>query len=207
MTNYSDKYLKEMSKGMNNTIFLKDCKNMERDEFFEDIYDCIKQVEIQKGRLFFAGNGASAAFSNHMTLDWSKNGGVQSLSLSDSSFLTALANDYDYNDAFLEYFKIYNLNKNDVVITTSSSGNSRNITNILEYCRKSGILSIALSGLILDNKSVDLANYSIFVPCKTYGMVECIHQVFHHLILDQFMNIEEWNKTESQNMNSKNFKL
>ena len=38
-------------------------------------------------------------------------------------------------------------------------------------------------------------------------MVECIHQIFHHLILDKFMNIEEWKKTESQNMDANNFKL
>ena len=42
---------------------------------------------------------------------------------------------------------------------------------------------------------------------KTYGMVECMHQVYLHLILDNFMGIEEWNKSESQNMDSSNFKL
>jgi D-sedoheptulose 7-phosphate isomerase len=42
---------------------------------------------------------------------------------------------------------------------------------------------------------------------KTYGMVECIHQVFLHLILDESMDILEWEKTEIQNMNAKNFKI
>ena len=50
-------------------------------------------------------------------------------------------------------------------------------------------------------------DFSIFVPMKTYGIVECVHQVFHHIWLDFFMGIEEWNKIESQNMDSSNFKI
>ena len=54
----------------------------------------------------------------------------------------------------------------------------------------------------MDNKSLSIANYSIFVQMKTYGMVECIHQ-----ILDESMDIREWEKTEVQNMSSKNFRI
>ena len=55
--------------------------------------------------------------------------------------------------------------------------------------------------------SIDYSDFSIFVPMKTYGIVECVHQVFHHIWLDFFMGIEEWNKIESQNMDSSNFKI
>jgi D-sedoheptulose 7-phosphate isomerase len=161
----------------------------------------------KNGRLFFFGNGASASFSNHMALDWSKNGGILAFSLSDSSMLTALANDYDYEDCFLEYLKINQPTPNDLIITTSSSGNSPNVVNVLKYCSENQIKTFGLSGLNQENKTEQLANYSLFVPMRTYGMVECIHQVFHHLMLDKFMEIEEWDKTESQNMNSKSFKL
>ena len=142
-----------------------------------------------------------------MALDWSKNGGVLALSLSDSSMLTALANDYSYDEAFVEFMKINKISTDDLVISTSSSGNSKNIVNVLNYCRQNNITSIGLSGLNSGNKTEEIANYSLFVPSKTYGMVECIHQIFHHLILDKFMNIEEWKKIESQNMDAKNFKL
>lgn len=207
MIEYPKKYLEQINEGMLSSVFLKKEEKIDCNTFFLEINSRLKKVSESKGRIFFAGNGASAAFSNHMTLDWSKNGGIKSYCLSDSSFLTALANDYNYNDAFLEYFKIYDLNKDDIVITTSSSGNSKNIVNILEYCNQTGISAIALSGLNPNNQSIVLGEYSIFVPCKTYGMVECIHQVYHHLILDQYMNIEEWNKKESQNMDASNFKL
>ena len=47
-----------------------------------------------KNKIYFFGNGASAAFANHMALDFSKNGKILSRSLSDSAMLTALSNDY-----------------------------------------------------------------------------------------------------------------
>jgi D-sedoheptulose 7-phosphate isomerase len=97
--------------------------------------------------------------------------------------------------------------KTDVTLTISSSGNSPNIVSVLKYCKDHNINSLALSGLKKDNKSISLADYSIYVPMKTYGMVECIHQVFLHLILDESMDILEWEKTEIQNMNAKNFKI
>jgi D-sedoheptulose 7-phosphate isomerase len=153
------------------------------------------------------GNGASAAFANHMALDFSKNGKILSRSLSDSSLLTALSNDYSYENAMLEFLKIEGVTKEDLVITISSSGNSPNIVSALTYCKENNIQSLALSGLKNDNKSISLAGYSIYVPMKTYGMVECIHQIFLHLILDESMEIFEWDRNEFQNMNSSNFKL
>ena len=120
---------------------------------------------------------------------------------------TALSNDYTFESSIVEFFKINNIGNNDVVFTTSSSGNSSNIVKILNFCKKNKIKTLSLSGLNKNNISEKTSDFSIFVPSKTYGMVECIHQVFHHLILDKFMKIEEWNKNESQNMDSKNFKL
>ena len=121
--------------------------------------------------------------------------------------LTALANDYSYEDAFSEFLKINNPTEYDLVVTTSSSGNSPNIVSVLEYCKTMNIKTLGFSGLKEDNISVKLADFSLYVPMRTYGMVECIHQVFHHLLLDKFMSIKEWEKLETQNMNSRNFKL
>ena len=103
--------------------------------------------------------------------------------------------------------KIEGVTKEDLVITISSSGNSPNIVSVLNYCNENNIKTLALSGLKSDNKSIMLANYSIYVPMKTYGMVECIHQIFLHLILDESMDIFEWDREGFQNMNAKEFKL
>jgi D-sedoheptulose 7-phosphate isomerase len=107
----------------------------------------------------------------------------------------------------VEFLKIEGVTKDDIVITISSSGNSPNIVSVLNYCKENDIKSIALSGLKINNKSVLTSNFSIYVPMKTYGMVECIHQIFLHLILDDHMEIFEWDRDEFQNMNASNFKL
>ena len=204
---YVEKYFKVIDSGLKNSIYQIEDKLVDSESFFNDLVLLTKNIKKNNGRLFFFGNGASAAFSNHMALDWSKNGGVLSFSFSDSSMLTAFANDYSYEDAFVEFLKINNPSRNDLIVTTSSSGNSENIVKILEYCNLKRIKTLALSGLNYDNKSISMSNFSIFVPMKTYGVVECIHQLFHHIWLDKYMGIEEWNKTESQNMDSNNFKL
>jgi D-sedoheptulose 7-phosphate isomerase len=204
---YEKNYIQSINSGLNSASYLINKQQVQSEIFFNEINLLIKKTQKNKGKIYFFGNGASASFSNHMALDWSKNGGVLALSLSDSSMLTALANDYSYNEAFVEFMKINKISIDDLVISTSSSGNSKNIVNVLNYCEENNITSIGLSGLNSGNKTEEIANYSLFVPSKTYGMVECIHQIFHHLILDKFMNIEEWRKIESQNMDAKNFKL
>ena len=204
---YEKNYIQSINSGLNSASYLINKQQVQSEIFFNEINLLIKNTQKIKGKIYFFGNGASASFSNHMALDWSKNGGVLALSLSDSSMITALANDYSYDEAFVEFMKINKISTDDLVISTSSSGNSKNIVNVLNYCRQNKITSIGLSGLNSGNKTEEIANYSLFVPSKTYGMVECIHQIFHHLLLDRYMNIFEWNKIESQNMNSKNFQL
>jgi D-sedoheptulose 7-phosphate isomerase len=200
-------YFVAITKGMESTTYFLKKEETTPEYFFQSIKDDLIRLRKNKNRIFFFGNGASAAFANHMALDFSKNGKIPSLSLSDSALLTALANDYSYESAMVEFMKIENIVSTDLVITISSSGNSPNIVSVLKYCSESNIPSLSLSGLKPDNKSIALSDYAIYVPLKTYGMVECIHQIFLHLILDEMMEIFEWNRSEVQNMNAQFFKL
>jgi D-sedoheptulose 7-phosphate isomerase len=204
---YYSNYFKSITQGLEDSKYYTNQQLSEPETFFQIIKDNLKKIRETKNKIYFFGNGASASFANHMALDFSKNGKILSRSLSDSAMLTALANDYSYEHAMLEFLKIEGVNKEDLVITISSSGNSPNIISILNYCKQNNINSLALSGLKNDNNSISIANYSIYVPMKTYGMVECVHQIFLHLILDESMEIFEWNRNDFQNMNSSNFKL
>lgn len=204
---YYSNYFKSISRGLDESLYYANQQISEPEIFFKTIKDVLIKLRETKSKIYFFGNGASAAFANHMALDFSKNGKILSRSLSDSALLTALANDYSYENAMLEFLKIEGVSKDDLVITISSSGNSPNVISVLNYCKENNIKSLALSGLKKDNKSISLADYSIYVPMKTYGMVECIHQIFLHLILDESMEIFEWDRNEFQNMNSSNFKL
>jgi D-sedoheptulose 7-phosphate isomerase len=207
MSQYYNNYFDQISKGLVETTYYHKNNNIEAKVFYQEINHILTSCRDNKFKIFFFGNGASSAFANHMALDFSKNGKILSRSLSDSALLTALSNDYSYEEAMVEFLKIEGATKNDFVITISSSGNSSNIISLLNYCYENNIKTLALSGLKKENKSILLADYSIYVPMKTYGMVECIHQIFLHLILDESMEICEWDRNDFQNMNSLNFKL
>ena len=205
--NYYLNYFKSIEQGLKNSIYYLNQQTSNPENFFQKIKQTLDNIRTKRNKIYFFGNGASAAFANHMALDFSKNGKILSRSLSDSAMLTALANDYSYEQAMVEYLKIEGVNKDDLVITISSSGNSPNVVSILNHCKENNIKTLALSGLKNDNKSILISDYSIYVPMKTYGMVECIHQIFLHLILDESMDIFEWDRNEFQNMNASNFKL
>ena len=113
---FEEYYTKSFSNLITKTIYTINNKQINKESFFKSLIVKTNEVNKLNGRFFFVGNGASCAFSNHMALDWSKNGKIKSFSLSDSSLLTALSNDISYEDAFSKYLEIYDFNKNDFVI-------------------------------------------------------------------------------------------
>ena len=204
---YYLQYFNSISQGLNSSQYFQDAKSVKGDVFFEEIKRIMFRLKEKKNKIYFFGNGASAAFANHMALDFSKNGKILARSLSDSALLTALSNDYSFEGAMVEYLKIEGISSDDLVITISSSGNSPNIVNVLKFCKENNIPTLALSGLKEHNQSIVLSDNSIYVPMKTYGIVECVHQIFLHLILDESMQIFEWDREDFQNMNASQFKL
>ena len=200
---YQNKYFNSINESLKKSCYSISQNPIDIETFFTKINSLLHSIQKSNNKIYFFGNGASAAFSNHMALDFSKNGGILSYSLSDSSLLTALSNDY----ASVEFLKINKINKNDLVITISSSGNSTNIINVIDYCNNNDINTISFSGLKPDNLSVKKSKFSIFVPAYTYGIVECCHQVIIHSILDMFMDIKEWNRDSFQNMSIEEFNL
>jgi D-sedoheptulose 7-phosphate isomerase len=169
---------------------------------------CERTRELRKHgrRQFLCGNGASAAMANHMALDWTKNGGVPTVSFSDSAFLTAVSNDLGADETFCSPLRWY-AGTGDQLVTISSSGNSPNILRAIAAARELGVSVITFSGLRADNRSRELGDLNFYVPAKTYGVVECVHQVLLHLCLDRFMDVREWEKTEEQNMLKTAFRL
>ena len=155
---------------------------------------------------FLVGNGASASFANHMALDWTKNGGVPTQSMSNPAVLTSLGNDLGFDEVFAVALGWYG-RPGDLVVTISSSGNSPNILRAIEKGREIGTRVVTLSGLRPDNASRKLGDLNFYIPAKTYGIVECAHQVLLHLWLDRFMGIAEWDKIEEQNMRRGEFRL
>lgn len=142
-----------------------------------------------KGRYqFLCGNGASAAFANHMALDWTKAANVPTFSFSDSALLTAMGNDLGYENAFSAPLSWY-AKSGDMLVTISSSGNSPNIIKTIETARAKGMAVVTFSGMGEDNKSRSLGDLNFYVPGSTYGIVESAHQALLHAWLDRFVGI------------------
>ena len=140
------------------------------------------------GRVFAAGNGGSAAISEHLSCDWQKGVHlpghnclkVQCLT-SNTSLLTAIANDFGYDKSFSFQLELADLRPEDILVLISSSGNSQNIINAATYAQSKKCKIIGLSGFS-GGQLKTLADVSLHVPYENYGLVEDAHQVMMHVL-------------------------
>ncbi len=181
-------------------------KALSHDEGFDRLCAETGKVGESGRKQYLCGNGASAAFANHMALDWTKNGGIPTYSFSDSALLTAMGNDLGYEEVFSAPLNWY-AKPGDQLVAISSSGNSPNIVRTIAVAREKGMGVTTFTGLKPDNACRALGDLNLYIPAKTYGIVECAHQILLHVWLDQYMGIREWNRDEVQNMNADQFQL
>jgi D-sedoheptulose 7-phosphate isomerase len=207
MINYYKKYLQAHDEALSSLEItdIKGC-SLDQEKGFEVLCELSAQIRDTERLKYIVGNGASAAFANHMALDWTKNGGVPTHSFSDSALLTALGNDLGNDEVFSAPLDWY-AKSGDLLITISSSGNSPNIVKTIEVARSKGMGVVTLSGLKPDNASRQMGDINLYIPAKTYGIVECCHQVLLHVWLDKFMGITEWERDGFQNMRKDEFTL
>ncbi len=207
MSDYYHLYLNVLSNALGNLVVTDlGGKDLGPDTGFEQFCEFSRSVGERGFRQYLCGNGASAAFSNHMALDWTKNGGVPTFSFSDSALLTAMGNDLGFEEAFSAPLSWY-AHSGDLLVTISSSGNSPNILRAIQEARSKGMSVVTMSGLNADNRSRKTGDLNFFVEGKTYGVVECAHQVLLHIWLDRYMGIREWEKTRPQNMRKDSFEI
>lgn len=153
------------------------------------------QVRNAKGRIFAAGNGGSGAISEHLGCDWHKGihhkhlPGLKVHSLvSNSSLLTAVANDFGYDKSFSYQLEMAQLTPKDAVVLISSSGNSPNIIQAAEHAKSCGCPVLGLTGFS-GGKLKQISDIAIHVPYDNYGLVEDAHQVVMH-VLAQYHDFE-----------------
>jgi D-sedoheptulose 7-phosphate isomerase len=134
-------------------------------------------------KLIFVGNGGSAAIASHMATDYSKNGGVRSLALNDSSMLTCLGNDLGYERVFAKQIELHS-RTGDLLIAISSSGGSPNILNAVDAAQTVGCSVMTLSGFKPDNPLRRKGEVNFYIASDRYGFVEIAHLTICHAILD-----------------------
>ena len=156
-----------------------------------DVLAVFDKVTEAGGTVWVAGNGGSAAISDHTVCDCSKGTYVEgqnpfrTISLtSNVAMLTALGNDISYDDVFSEPLKYY-LKPEDAVLLVSSSGNSGNVVKACDYANAQGVPTIAFVGF-KGGKLKEKARHVVHIEVENYGIVEDTHQSLIHA-LTQYM--------------------
>jgi D-sedoheptulose 7-phosphate isomerase len=155
-----------------------------------------QQALREDRQVFVFGNGGSAANASHFATDLGKgasdrlNRRFRVLSLNDNvSWMTALGNDYAYEDVFVRRLMNYG-RPGDVVLALSVSGNSPNLVKALEWSRRSGLHTIALVGA-KRGRMAELAHQVIVVNDTHYGRVEDAQMGICHMLCYAFMEHPE----------------
>ncbi len=147
-----------------------------------------KIVEVYRanGTVYFCGNGGSAADAQHIAAELSGRFYYDRPPLAaealhvNTSYLTAVANDYSYDEIYARYIKGAG-RKGDVLVGISTSGNSKNILRAFEEARKTGITTVALTGES-GGKMRELSDYLINVPSNDTPRIQESHIMIGHII-------------------------
>jgi D-sedoheptulose 7-phosphate isomerase len=148
--------------------------------------DASERTKREDAKVFFIGNGGSAAIASHMAADWTRNGGFAAMSLNDGAALTCFANDFGYDQVFAGQLARH-ARAGDLLFAISSSGRSANIINGVGAARAKGTTVVTLSGFEQDNPLRSSGDMNFFVPSGRYGFVEIAHLTICHAILDLAM--------------------
>lgn len=137
-------------------------------------------------RIFFIGNGGSAAIASHMAADWMKNGKMPTFCFNDAAALTCISNDIGYENVFSLPLQ-YHARIGDVLFAISSSGESVSIINAVDHAKQACMNIVTLSGFEPDNRLRGKGGVNFYVPSKNYGTVEITHLAILHSLLDEVM--------------------
>jgi len=133
-------------------------------------------------RIIILGNGGSNSVASHISQDYMKFHGKKVSVLSDPSMITMLSNDFGYDYAYQQFLNYY-VEKDTLVIIMSSGGESPNMINCLNWCEYNKIDYGVLTGFNSDNSIRKIAINALWnyhINSDSYGVVECVHQIFLH---------------------------
>lgn len=151
----------------------------------------IWQVLLQEGKVLVCGNGGSAADAQHLSAEFlnrfeMERPGLPAIALTtDSSTITSIANDYQFDEIFSR--QIHALGRNgDVLIAITTSGRSGNITLAIEAAHQRGMSVLLLSGRDGGPAAEALADtdIEIRVPAWSTARIQEVHLLALHCICE-----------------------
>ena len=157
----------------------------------ENVCELIETAYDEGRFVFIIGNGGSGANASHLCEDLAKctlcdfesQKRLKVLSLTDNtSWIMAIGNDLNYDRIFLEQLK--NLaSAGDLVLAISGSGNSPNILKAVDWANENGLTTVGITGFS-GGKLKDLAQHNLHAAVDDMGIVESLHSVVFHWIID-----------------------
>jgi len=152
----------------------------------QEIADGMVEALKQGNRVYFCGNGGSAADAQHLAAEFSGRFYTDRDALPaealhcNTSYLTAVANDYSYDVVYARLIKGIGL-PGDYLVGLSTSGNSTNIVKAFEVCRQKGIRTVGFTGAT-GGMMKELSDFLVNVPSTDTPRIQESHIMLGHII-------------------------
>ena len=163
-------------------------KTMEQMDVIQLMAERRKEALKAGNKVLFCGNGGSAADAQHLAAELigrfqKERRSLASIALTtDTSILTAVANDYGYDEVFAR--QVEGLGRSgDVLIGISTSGNSANVVKAALKARDTGMHTIAFTGEG-GGKLKDICDITFAVPSKVTARIQEMHIMVGHIICE-----------------------
>lgn len=146
----------------------------------DKIARAIEKAERSGNQVFVCGNGGSAATASHIATDWCKTAErkgkklLRCMSLNDNvPFMTAIGNDMGYDEIFSRQLQNF-VNRGDVVVIISGSGNSPSVIKVAKLAKSRGATTIGMTGFT-GGKLRKLVDICLHIESDQYGVIEDLH--------------------------------
>ncbi len=153
-----------------------------------ELSNLVLRTFLQSGRVFFIGNGGSAAEAQHIATEFivrikHERRALPAIALtSDTSVLTATGNDFSFESIFSRQIEAL-AEKRDLLVALSTSGSSLNVINAIKQASLQGVPTIGFTG----NRNgviVSMVDYPFEVPSDNTQRIQEVHLLIWHIICE-----------------------
>lgn len=161
------------------------------DEFYKSIkigISLIKEAIINDSNIFLCGNGGSAADCQHFAAELvgrfkKDRRPYKAFALTtDSSLLTCISNDFSFENIFSRQLNAFG-KKNDLLISISTSGESKNVINAIDEANNLGMHTLSFLGGE-GGRAKKISKFNILVPSSSTARIQEVHILIIHIICE-----------------------
>ncbi|MFK8165038.1 MAG: SIS domain-containing protein [Lewinella sp.] len=153
-----------------------------------EISDVVVDCYRNGGKVFFCGNGGSAADAQHLAAELSGRYYYDRPPLFaealhvNTSYITAVANDYSYDEIYARWITAIG-QKNDVLIALSTSGNSTNVVRAIEQANRNGMKTVGFTGKT-GGKMGSICDLLLAIPDTDTPRIQECHMLMGHTVCE-----------------------